>query len=358
MAERTPELVAVIMAGGAGTRFWPLSTEARPKQFLRLFGERSLLQQSYDRLTGLVPPERVLVATGEHYSDLVREQLPQVPSGNVIGEPCRRDTAAAVALAALLCRSRWGDPVMCVLTADHLISPDSEFRRELLSAASAAATGSRLYTFGIPPAYPATCYGYLERGELLQDEEGIRHYDLVRFKEKPDCATAESYLASGRYLWNSGMFVWRTGAILDELARQLPEHLKRLEPAVALWDSPQREAALAAAFEGLKATSIDFGVMEGAAQAALVTAGFEWNDVGGWLALAEYLEKDSQGNAHRGGLESLDSADNLVFCEDSSESVALLGVQGLIVVRAGKHTLVLPKARAEEIKTLVKRLQS
>ena len=358
MNDSPAQLAAVIMAGGAGTRFWPLSTEERPKQFLTLFGEQSLLQQSYGRLEGLIPPERIIVATSERYVGLVREQIPQLPAENIIGEPKRRDTAAAVALTALLCRERFGDPVICVLTADHMISPAGEFRRELLSAAGAASGSGALYTFGIPPAYPATCYGYLEQGELLLEDNGIQHFRLLRFKEKPDSDTAASYLAEGRYHWNSGMFVWRAGAILDELARQLPEHIRLLEPVVKAWDGPGRGKALAGAFERLESTSVDYGVMEGAKQAALVAAGFQWNDVGGWLALEEYLEHDCAGNAHRGALETLDASGNLVFCEDSGESVALLGVSGLIVVRAGGKTLVLPKERAEQIKTLVRSLKT
>ena len=181
-----PELVAVIMAGGAGTRFWPLSTEARPKQFLRLFGERTLLQLSFDRLRAMMPAERILVLTSARFVDLVCQQLPELPAGNVIGEPMRRDTSAAVALAALLCRRRFGNPVMGVFTSDHLIEPNEELERAVRSAAAGAAgSDGVLYTFGIQPAYPATGFGYLERGELLQDDDGIRHFSLERFVEKP-----------------------------------------------------------------------------------------------------------------------------------------------------------------------------
>jgi mannose-1-phosphate guanylyltransferase len=346
------------MAGGAGTRFWPLSTGSRPKQFLNLFGERSLLQLSYDRLAGLVPPERVLVLTNEALAPLVQEQLPGLPAGNVIGEPHRRDTAAAVALAALLCRRRFGNPVMAALTADHLIRPVEEFQRTLLSAAKAAQAGPFLYTFGIRPTYPASCYGYLELGERLGEEEGIEHFRLLRFKEKPDRRTAGTYLESGRYLWNSGMFVWTVQTVLDELERQLPGHLRLLGPAVEREGAPDWKAALSGAFEGLEATSIDFGVMEGAKNLRAVAARFYWSDVGGWLGLEEFLEKDSSGNAHRGALEALDASGNLVFCEDSSETVALIGVEGLVVVRAGNRTLIVPRERAEEIKALVKRIEA
>jgi len=357
MSSEKPDLVVMIMAGGAGTRFWPLSTADKPKQFLRLFGDRSLLEQCYDRLAGFVPDHRILVLTNKALVPLVRMQLPMLPAENVIGEPLRRDTAAAVALAAALCRRRYGNPVMIVLTADHLIKPADLFQRTLLSAAKGARENNVLYTFGIRPAHPATCYGYLERGEKVGEEEGIGHYELVRFKEKPDAQTAAKYLESGRYFWNSGMFVWSVDTILSELEKQLPDHLKLLAPAVEKEGTPGFKDALALAFEPLRATSIDFGVMEGAKRSRMVAAEYYWSDVGGWLALEEFLEKDEAGNTHRGKIESLAAGGNLVFCENESDTVALIGVDNLVVVRAGDKTLIVPRDRAEEIKKLVKRIE-
>ncbi len=353
-----PDLVVMIMAGGAGTRFWPMSTEQRPKQFLNLFGGRSLLQQSYDRVASLVGDERILVMTNESLAALVRQQLPSLPAANVIGEPMRRDTAAAVALAALLVRKRWGNPVMAVLTADHLIRPVELFRSDLVSAARAAAKQRVIYTFGIKPTYPATGYGYLESGGKVDDDGGIEHFELKRFVEKPDESTAGDYLSSGRYYWNSGMFVWSIETITGELERQLPGHVECLSPAVEADGTSRWKRALAAAFEPLEATSIDFGVMEGARKINMLAARFEWNDVGGWLALEGFLGTDLAGNAHRGKLETLDATGNMVFCEDENETVALIGVDNLVVVRTGGRTLVVPKERAEEIKQLVKGLKS
>lgn len=345
------------MAGGAGTRFWPVSTGNRPKQFLNLFGGRTLLQQSYDRVAALVPEDRILVLTHHSLTGLVAEQLPRLPARNVIGEPLRRDTAAAVALAALICRRRWGNPVMVILTADHLIRPVELFQRTILSAVRAAAGEAVLYTFGVAPTYPATCYGYLDSGDMLGDDAGVRHYRLRRFVEKPDAATARKYLEAGNFYWNSGMFIWSVEAIFAELGRQLPAHLEHLEPAVGYDGTPRFSGALENAFAPLAATSIDFGVMEGANQMRMVRAEFEWNDVGGWLALEEFLGTDQDGNAHRGRLEALDANSNLVFCEDENETVALIGVKNLVVVRAGGKTLIVPKERAEEIKKLVKKLE-
>jgi mannose-1-phosphate guanylyltransferase len=350
------QLAIVIMAGGAGTRFWPLSTEARPKQFLRLHGPRSLIQQSYDRVAALVPPERILVLTNARFVPLCREQLPELPEGNVIGEPLRRDTSAAVALAALCCEARFGDPTMAVLTADHLIGPLDAFQRCLGSAARAArASAGALYTFGVEPAYPATGYGYLQRGELVGEEDGVRHFKLRCFREKPDATTAQAYLDSGEYYWNSGMFVWQTRAILAELQAQLPAHLEALRTALDARGQPLDGDRLRAAFEPLRPLSIDFGVMERARDVRCVEARFDWSDVGGWLALEPLLARDAAGNARPEGLRlrAHDATANLVFSEDPEELVALVGVRDLVVVRAGRRTLVVHRDHAEQIKQLV-----
>ena len=220
------------MAGGAGTRFWPLSTAQRPKQFLRLVDEESLLQKSFLRLEGLIDRERILVLTNEAFVPLVREQLPQVPAGNVVGEPLRRDTAAAVCLAAALVRKRFGDSVIATVTADHLIEPVEEFRKSLISAARGAVASGALYTFGIRPTAPATAYGYLELGDRLDLDPQIQHFRIASFREKPDLELAREYVASGNYFWNSGMFVWSTQAILRELEANLPLHVRHLTAAV------------------------------------------------------------------------------------------------------------------------------
>lgn len=353
----TANLAAVLMAGGAGTRFWPLSTSRRPKQFLNLFGARSLLQESFDRLRGLVPPERILVLTHQDFVPLVREQLPEVPPEQVIGEPCRRDTAAAVALAALLVERLFGEVPTAVLTADHRIAPVSRFQEVLASAVEGACRApSSLYTFGVPPRYPATGYGYLQRGPALGTLGGVRHFVLGRFQEKPDLETAKRLLAQGDHDWNSGMFVWTAGAIRAELARQLPGHLQALGTALAAWGTEGWSEALRLAFEGLPRLSIDFGVMERAADLRMVEADFEWSDVGGWVALEPFLEALEGGNRARGGLVGLGASGCTVFCEDPQEGVALLGVEDLVVVRAGRRTLVARRERLEELKQLVEGL--
>jgi len=350
-------LVAAIMAGGTGTRFWPMSTKARPKQFLKLFGDRSLLQKSYDRIRDLIPVERILVLTNAAHVQMAREQLPELPSGNVIGEPLKRDTAAAVGLAAALCRRRFGNPVIMTLTADHLIEPVDLFQKTLLSASRKASEDNVLYTFGIKPDYPATGYGYLEFGKRVFLDGGIEHYELLRFKEKPDLETAKGYLSLGRFYWNSGMFVWTADAILREMEVKLPHHYRCMTTAAASDGTPAWLKALEEAFHGVHAISIDYGVMEKAVRVRAVAAGFSWTDVGGWLSIEAFLPKDRSGNASRGEIFTIDARGNLVFCEDADEQVMLMGLEDLVIVRSGKKTLIMKKEKAEELKNLVRALE-
>jgi len=346
-------LVAVIMAGGMGTRFWPLSIPQKPKQFITLFGDRSLLQMSFDRLRGLVPPERILVLTNAAHAALTREQLPELPEGHVIGEPVRRDTAAAVALAAFLVRERFGDSVILTLTADHLIEPTELFQRNLVSAARQVAAENVFYTFGIKPTYPATAYGYLETGASLGDEGGIEHFELRQFREKPDLETARRYIESGRFLWNSGMFVWKAATILDEIRTWLPGHHEALKPLGGYDGTPQWPGALEKAFSAIQPISIDYGVMEKTkTPLRCVSARFSWSDVGGWPALGDLIARDERGNALRGKVKALDASGNLVFCEMPDETVALVGVDDLIVVRAGNRTLVARKEDVDRVREL------
>jgi len=354
MEHNDENIVAIILAGGAGTRFWPLSTEARPKQFLNLFDDRSLLQKSFDRIAGLIPPHQILILTNVASVSIVREQLPQIAPENIIGEPMRRDTAAAVALGALLCRKRYGNPVIVTLTADHMIDPVDLFQRTLLSAARFARTSGALYTFGIQPSYPATGYGYLELGQRLADDNGVEHFQLLRFKEKPDLETACRYVASKGFYWNSGMFVWTAEAIHHELERHLPKHLRSLSRACDFDGAPQWPEALRAGFASLEAISIDFAVMEKARDVRCAVSNFFWTDVGGWLGLRDFLPSDADGNFYRGQIATMNAAENLVFCEVPEEQVVLLGVKDLIVVRAGRKTLVVHKDHLEDIKSLLR----
>lgn len=350
--------VAVIMAGGTGTRFWPLSTAEKPKQFLKLFDDRSLLQKSFDRIKDLIPPERILVLTNASFAPLVREQLPQIPADNVIGEPMKRDTAAAVCLGAALCRKRFGNPLMIVLTADHIIEPLNLFQAVLVSAAKSARKSGAIYTLGICPTFPAVGYGYLELGDKVEEYKGIEHFQLRRIKEKPDEATAVAYVQSGKFLWNSGMFLWNADTIIREIQTHLPEHWRAISEAVLHDRTSGWQEALHRAFDQVKPISIDYGVMEKATQVRCVAATFSWTDLGGWLALADFLDRDRDDNCCRGQVMTLDATGNIVFCEDREDLVMLVGIDDLVVVRAGARTLIARKDRVEEIRKLVQNLEA
>jgi mannose-1-phosphate guanylyltransferase len=348
------KIVVTIMAGGAGTRFWPLSTEERPKQFLSLVGKRSLLQMSFDRVRDLVPPEQVMVLTNESYEDLVAAQLPEIPRANIIGEPSRKDTAAAVALAALMTRHRFGDSIMVLLTADHVISPVENFQAALLEAAEGCQQGG-LYTLGIRPTYPATGFGYLQMGQTLPGGS-LPHYQVDRFKEKPTQEVAEVFLESGIYYWNSGMFVWTTEQILREFALNLPAHIDILQPALAGMGTPLGRLELMAAFDQLERISVDYAILEKATDVRAVIPDITWDDVGGWRAVAQYLSLDGFGNRLHGSVWSEEANHNVVFSEDPEEKVLLLGVEDLVVVRSGLRTLVAHRDRLDSLKLAVDHL--
>lgn len=342
--------VAVIMAGGAGTRFWPLSTQERPKQFLALTGERTLIQMSFDRVVDLVGADRVLVLTSQAYIQLVAEQLPELDPANIVGEPCRRDTAGAVALAALLVEHRFGAVPMIILTADHVISPVSGFHQALEEAIRYCGDGT-LYTLGIQPTYPATQFGYLHMGEKLERGE-LAHYKLNQFKEKPDLETAAGFVGSGEFYWNSGMFVWRTSDILTEFETHLPRHLELLRPVIGRVG----ESDFAEAFGHLQPISVDFAILEKAGSICAVIPRIEWDDVGGWLAVGRYLHADSEGNVLHGKVLGIESRNNTVFCEQQGEQIVLLGVSDLVVVRSGDRTLVAHRDQLDLIKRAVSEL--
>lgn len=347
------KLVAVILAGGAGTRFWPLSTEDIPKQFLKILGDKTLLRMSFERLQGIVSPEHVLVLTNKAYIGQVALELPEVPRENLIGEPMRKDTAAAVCLAALICRRLFGNPVMAVLTADHMIEPVGEFQKALLGAVQEAQKTDALFTFGIRPTYPATGYGYLELGEKLSEQGGLTLYRVSSFKEKPDLDTAMAFVSSGRFMWNSGMFVWQTEAILKQMRLHLPLHVEALTEAVVEMGTGGWEPKLEDAFGKLPRISVDYGVMEKAQRVLCAVGNFRWSDVGGWPSLGEFLPKDRWGNSVRGRVFCEEAQGNVVYCEDPSETVALVGVRGVVVVRAGTKTLIMSSNRAERLKALI-----
>lgn len=344
---------AVIMAGGRGERFWPQSRVARPKHLLPIVGGQPMVAQTVSRLAGLVAPERVFILTNTEHVAAIRAACPKVPSAQIIGEPVGRDTAPAAALAALLVRRKDAHGVLALLAADAAIHDAAGFRATLGAAFAAAGREDYIYTVGVPPAFPATAYGYLRLGAKLGESDGRPWYQVEKFVEKPDRATAEKYLQEGAYLWNAGIFVVRAAVLEKEFRQHAPaiadgmkELDARLNQGVSLPD------ALAAVYPGLTKISVDFAVMEKAAKVAVFKAAFDWDDVGEWPALVRHAQADADGNVTRGDSALHEARGNIVVGE-SGHLIALLGVDNLVVVQTPDATLVCPKARAQELKKLL-----
>jgi len=348
-------LYALILAGGTGSRLWPHSRTQRPKQFLALTGDQTLLQDAQSRLEPLVDSDRVYVATNLQYIDLVQEQLPGVPRENVLGEPVGRGTAAAIGWAALHIRRRDPQATMAVVTADHIIRNTSLFREALASAAQVAQAGW-LVTLGIQPSYPETGYGYIERGEPLGRLGGFESFRVRRFVEKPDLRRAEEYLAVGNYTWNSGMFVWRINRILEEIERHMDALFAGLSSIDRTLGDPNTSEMVNEIFSTLPIQTIDYGVMEKAEKVAVVPVDIGWNDVGSWSAVYDVLPKDSQDNAVVGRHISPDTHHSLVY--SPNKLVATIGLEDLIVVDTEDVLLITPRARAQDVRVLVELLKA
>lgn len=344
---------AVIMAGGSGTRFWPLSRQNLPKQFLEIIGDGSMMRQTWDRCVHVVgDPARVLVVTSAAYAGLTREQLPELLEDNLLAEPQARNTAPCLAWAAAELRRRDPDALMMVFPADHIINDRAGLVLSARAACAAAAEGY-LVTFGVPPRYAETGYGYVEVGEALELPSSAVPAPVQRvlsFREKPDVDTARGYVEAGNFLWNSGMFVWRAEGLLEAFEQHLPA---AAEAARAMLDATG-DRDRAAVYARMPATSIDYGIMERADNVACVRAQFDWSDVGSWEALHELLDGDEHGNVSRGESVVLDARDNLVHAPGMV--VALLGVEGVAVVRAGDVLLVASLQHSQDIKALRQKL--
>jgi mannose-1-phosphate guanylyltransferase len=345
------DISVVLLAGGGGTRFWPLSTPDRPKQFLTELTGRSLFQQAVERARLLVPPERILVLTNEAFAGFVADQAPEIPPANVILEPLRRDTAAALVLGALLVERLAPGNIMVAMPSDHLIGPLDAFCATLDSAVTVARVGG-LGAIGITPTYPATGYGYLRAAGRPQALEPM---PVEKFVEKPDRSRAEQYVASGRYFWNSGLFVWRAAALLEAAARLAPAVYQPLADLGQSFATPAFPADLRRAFDAVPAISIDYAVMENSSNVWLVPAAFHWSDVGGWSAALELLPAAANGNHVRGPAVLHDVADSVVLTDDD-HPVIVAGLTGLVVVRGPGGLLVCPRDRVDQIKPLVEQI--
>lgn len=342
---------AVVLAGGFGERFWPLSRQARPKHHLSLLSERSLLETTLQRLEGLVPPHQILVLTSAPQEEAVRKLLPGTPAQNILVEPERRDTGAAMALAAAMVGRLNPDATAVVLPSDHHIPSPAALRQTLREAIRAARDLNHIVTIAIPPTFACTAFGYLELDQNAVPGSPVRR--LARFHEKPERAVAESYIARGNFRWNAGMFVWTVRALRDALAHAnsaLSDFAERL----IVSDAPG--ALIASDFAALPKVSFDRAIMEKIPVAYAVEAGFAWDDLGGWPAVGQYLALREGGNASNVPVHALDASGNVVFSDQPTQQVALLGVSGLIIVNTGDALLVCPQEESERLRELVGRL--
>lgn len=348
---------AVIMAGGIGSRFWPWSRKEQPKQFLRIFNDSTLLQNTVGRLEGFIPPERCLIVTNERYVEQTRDQLPEVPGENILAEPVSRNTAPCIAYAAAHLLARDEEAVMTVLPADHLIRDVEGFHRVLEVAVEEARTTNALGTIGIEPTYPATGYGYIQYDphENEEDEE-LRPRPVRTFAEKPDPATAERFIDSGDFLWNSGMFIWTARSILEQLEVHQSAIHSAFAPVVEASGTDREAELIEDAFQQSPHISIDYGVMEQAEHVFVVPGRFGWSDVGDWKAVYELSEKDDVGNAIRGNAIVHDSSRNLV--EGDDRLVVMIGVHDTVVVDTEDALLICNKDSTQQVKNVVEYLQS
>lgn len=347
-----------IMAGGAGTRFWPASRQMNPKQLLKLSGDRSMLQSTVDRLSGFCSPENLFILTNQKLVDAVAKQLPEVPRSSVIGEPAKRDTAPCVALAAALIAAKDPEAIMIVMPSDHVITPDDVFQRALSSAANLVDEDpSRIVTFGIKPSYPAEVFGYIERSDDSIEGAEFPSFSVERFREKPDTETAKSFLDAGTYYWNAGIFVWKAKTILSAIEKFEPEmasHINKIAEAIG---SDNFEEVLNEEFCAIDGTSIDYAVMERYDNVCVVEAPFNWDDLGNWTALPAIRGTDGNGNTIDAKHLNIDSKDCIVYSE-TEHLIVTVGMEDCIVVNTGDATLIANRKDESSIKQIVKELEN
>ncbi|HKL87622.1 MAG TPA: mannose-1-phosphate guanylyltransferase [Salinibacter sp.] len=346
---------AVIMAGGIGSRFWPASRKEHPKQFLDVFGDGTLIQNTIARLQGLIPPERCLVVTHDRYVEKTQKQLPAVPDENILAEPISRNTAPCITYAAATLVDRDPDATMVVLPADHVIGNVAQFHDTLDVAIDAAQEPGALVTIGIEPTYPATGYGYIQYDGDAAEDAGLEAHPVRTFAEKPDQSTAERFIDSGDFLWNSGMFIWRADTILDQVETHLPDAHDAFKPVLDAGDDVDTDT-LTQAFQNSPRISIDYGVMEQADTVYVVPGSFEWNDVGDWRAVYDLSDKNELGNVIQGNVIMQDSSRCLVQAGD--RLVVLVGIHDMVVVDTDDAVLVCNRESAQQVKQVVEYLHA
>ena len=342
---------AVIMAGGRGERFWPKSRNSRPKQFLSLTSDgETMIQKTVKRLLPLVDMEDIFIVTNAAYTDLVLDQLPGIPKENILAEPCARNTAPCIAFAAAVIGRKYDDSVMLVLPSDHLIGYEDIYVNTLKKAIRAAEDGTNLVTIGITPAYPETGYGYINFGKECGDT-----YEVERFVEKPDLPTAKEYLASGKYLWNSGMFVWKVSSIMDNMKKLMPDIYDGAIRIGEAYGKPEFNEVLVKEFTAFRSESVDFGIMEHADNIYTIPGSFGWDDVGSGLAVERINETDDERNYVEGDVISV-GTERTTIC-GGKRLIAAVGVEDIIIVDTDDALLVCSKNSTQDVKKVIAQLK-
>ncbi len=345
---------AVILAGGKGTRFWPLSTSKRPKQVLAIAGGKTLLSSSVERLKGLIPPERTIIITNSEFIESTQKAVPSLPRKNIIGEPVGRDTAAACALAMTIVKARDPKGVVYILTADHVIGDLDIFQATLREGGRIADGSDSIVTIGINPSFPSTGFGYIKAGNKFKSASGVLFKHAERFVEKPDEATARKYVKSGDYYWNSGMFIWSVSAFEKALKAYQPKLLKMTERLAKYVDTFGFGAQLAKEYSKIQKISVDYAIMEKSPDIIVAKGVFKWSDLGSWPALEEHFAPDGCRNTLVGYCEQIESSNNVVMSNE--RLTALIGVNDMVVVQAEDVTLICAKSRAQDVKKMVELL--
>jgi len=346
----------IILAGGSGTRLWPRSRKQIPKQLLDIVAKNTMLQETFMRVSPLVPAERIFIVTNDTYAPIVREQLPQLPGGNIISEPWGHNTAPCIGLAACYLRHLDPEGIMISVHADHLIEDEEQYRRGLQAALEAASEGY-LTTLGVQPTFPHPGLGYIRRGRLLRQAHGCEIYEIAQFVEKPGEERAEQFLATGEYCWNIGNFAWQLPVILGEFEKLMPHLYDQLIAIDAAIGTPEERPVLERVWQEVVDEAIDTGIMERAQRVAVVPVDIGWSDIGSWATLADILPADSENNVVVGGEHiGVDTTGTLLY-GTSQRLIATVGLKDMIVVDTDDVVLVCPKARAQDVKDLVAKLR-